>query len=177
VVCVQNQYGIGVRPEYDDFVRACGEQGVAFVPFYAIAAPGARRGAGGADSDEVLAVARAHGASGRSTAGVDGCTAGRMYWPPRLPATRITWPRTWPPGALRLAEDELAVLSPSTGPQRRRRGAAQAREPDQCRQGARGPGGVGSAPPGEPELSRRLRTLPMGSVGTVGPQTSHPRPA
>ncbi|MFD9301187.1 aldo/keto reductase [Streptomyces sp. NPDC060048] len=64
VVCVQNPYGIGMRPDQDEFVRACGEQGVAFVPFYSIAGPGRQVGAGGADeAREVRAVALAHGAS------------------------------------------------------------------------------------------------------------------
>ncbi|MFF5976771.1 aldo/keto reductase [Streptomyces sp. NPDC012769] len=63
VVCVQNMYGIGVRPEYAEFVRHCGELGIAFVPFYAIAAAGRESGATAAEPDEVLAVAAAHGAS------------------------------------------------------------------------------------------------------------------
>ena len=37
VVCVQNRYGIGAPPEAHEFLRACGEQGVAFVPYFAIA--------------------------------------------------------------------------------------------------------------------------------------------
>ncbi|WP_329367361.1 aldo/keto reductase [Streptomyces sp. NBC_00669] len=63
VVCVQNAYGVGSAPEQRDFVRACGEQGVAFVPFYAIAGAGGQAGAGGTESEDVLAVARAHGAT------------------------------------------------------------------------------------------------------------------
>ena len=43
VVCVQNRYGIGARrPDADEFLRACGAQGIAFVPFFAIAGPAAR---------------------------------------------------------------------------------------------------------------------------------------
>ncbi|MGP3638405.1 aldo/keto reductase, partial [Streptomyces sp. 24-1644] len=45
VVCVQNQYGIGARPEQDAFLRRCGEEGIAFVPFYAIAGAGREAGA------------------------------------------------------------------------------------------------------------------------------------
>ncbi|MBH1937530.1 oxidoreductase [Streptomyces sp. AV19] len=63
VVCVQNEYGLG-RPEQDEFVRLCGEQRVAYVPFFALA--GTRRSAGRAgvtEHDEVLAVARKHGVS------------------------------------------------------------------------------------------------------------------
>ncbi|MEU2629748.1 aldo/keto reductase, partial [Kitasatospora sp. NPDC007106] len=37
VVCVQNPYGIGSPPEQETLLRACGERGTAFVPFYAIA--------------------------------------------------------------------------------------------------------------------------------------------
>jgi aryl-alcohol dehydrogenase-like predicted oxidoreductase len=63
VVCVQNSYGLGYRPQQDQFLRACGEQGVAFVPFFAIAGAGREAGARGAEHQEVLAVAREHHAS------------------------------------------------------------------------------------------------------------------
>jgi aryl-alcohol dehydrogenase-like predicted oxidoreductase len=63
VVCVQNRYGIGAGPAEHEFVAACGEQGVAFVPFFAIAGAGGGAGATGAEPAEVLAVARAHGAT------------------------------------------------------------------------------------------------------------------
>ncbi|ANN21426.1 aldo/keto reductase [Amycolatopsis orientalis] len=63
VVCVQNSYGLGHRPEQDRLLRACGEQGVAFVPFFAIAGAGREAGPGGAEPDEVLEIARAHQAT------------------------------------------------------------------------------------------------------------------
>lgn len=63
VVCVQNMYGLGVRPEQDALVELCRQQGVAFVPFYAIAAAGRQYGAGAEEHPEVVEVARAHGAS------------------------------------------------------------------------------------------------------------------
>lgn len=63
VVCVQNSYGLGYRSRQDDLLRTCGEQGVAFVPFFAIAGAGREAGATGGDQDEVLAVARTHGVS------------------------------------------------------------------------------------------------------------------
>ncbi len=62
VVCVQNSYGLGHRPQQDQLLRACGEQGVAFVPFFAIAGAGREAGPGG-EHDEVLAIARARDAS------------------------------------------------------------------------------------------------------------------
>ncbi|WP_328606036.1 oxidoreductase [Amycolatopsis sp. NBC_00345] len=37
VVCVQNQYGLNARREDDELLRLCGAQGVAFVPFFAVA--------------------------------------------------------------------------------------------------------------------------------------------
>lgn len=113
VVCVQNMYGIGVRPEYDAFVRFCGEQGIAFVPFYSIAAAGREHGAGPAataESDELAAVARAHGAS---TAQV------RLAWTLHRGPHMLAIPGTGNPahlesnvaaGALRLTEDDLARL-------------------------------------------------------------------
>src|SRR2546428_203313 len=61
VVCVQNAYGLGFRRDADALLRICGERGVAFVPFFAIAGTGREAGAGSTDSDEVLAVAQAHG--------------------------------------------------------------------------------------------------------------------
>jgi aryl-alcohol dehydrogenase-like predicted oxidoreductase len=63
VVCVQNRYGITDRREYDELVRVCGERGIAFVPYFAIAGPGQEAGATGAEPERVLAVARAHGVS------------------------------------------------------------------------------------------------------------------
>jgi aryl-alcohol dehydrogenase-like predicted oxidoreductase len=110
VACVQNMYGIGVRPDQDEFVRACGEQGIAFVPFYAIAGDGRTAGTTGAGDEEVLAVARAHGVS---TAQV------RLAWTLHRGPHVLAIPGTGDPdhlaanvaaGALRLSEDELALL-------------------------------------------------------------------
>ncbi|MGK5629135.1 oxidoreductase [Streptomyces sp. URMC 123] len=110
VVCVQNQYGLGVRPDHDAFVRACGEQGVAFVPFYAIAGAGGEAGASGTDGDEVLAVARAHGVSPAQV---------RLAWTLHRGPHVLAIPGTGDPehlaanvaaGALRLTEDDLAAL-------------------------------------------------------------------
>ena len=61
VVCVQNRFGIGAAPQARDFLRACGEQGVAFVPFFAIAGKARERRPDGTDHDAVLAVAAARG--------------------------------------------------------------------------------------------------------------------
>ncbi|MER6444163.1 aldo/keto reductase [Streptomyces venezuelae] len=110
VVCVQNMYGIGVRPEHDGFVRACGEQGIAFVPFYSIAGTGRQAGAGGAEHEEVRAVARAHGASPAQV---------RLAWTLRRGPHVLAIPGTGDPGhleanvaagSLHLSEEDLAVL-------------------------------------------------------------------
>ncbi|CAM5722974.1 oxidoreductase [Streptomyces coeruleorubidus] len=64
VVCVQNRYALDrPDPASDELLRICGEQGIAFVPFYAVAGEGGERGATTAHDEEVRAVARAHGAS------------------------------------------------------------------------------------------------------------------
>ncbi|WP_339152704.1 oxidoreductase [Streptomyces sp. F41] len=110
VVCVQNRYGIGVRPEDDAFVRDCGAQGIAFVPFYAIAAAGRESGATVPEPAEVLAVAKSHGASPAQI---------RLAWTLHRGPHVLAIPGTGDPdhlmanvaaGALRLSEDELELL-------------------------------------------------------------------
>ncbi|MGQ5261561.1 aldo/keto reductase [Micromonospora sp. ZYX-F-536] len=61
VVCVQNNYGVDAYREQDPFVRACGERGIAYVPFFAVAGTGREAGASAEQSEAVEAVARAHG--------------------------------------------------------------------------------------------------------------------
>ncbi|MFJ8296370.1 aldo/keto reductase [Streptomyces sp. NPDC094447] len=111
VVCVQNMYGIGVRPEYEDFVRDCGAHGIAFVPFYAIAAAGRQGGATAPESPEVLAVAAAHGASPAQV---------RIAWTLHQGPHLLAIPGTGDPGhlaanvaagALRLTDEDLALLA------------------------------------------------------------------
>jgi aryl-alcohol dehydrogenase-like predicted oxidoreductase len=62
VVCVQNRYGIGTTRD-DGFLRTCGEQGIAFVPYFALAGKGREAGLSGGHPEEVLAIAAAHGVS------------------------------------------------------------------------------------------------------------------
>ncbi|MET8050151.1 oxidoreductase [Streptosporangium sp. NPDC005286] len=110
VVCVQNAYGIGARPEDHEFLRICGEQGVAFVPFFAIAGAGREAGAGVTDSEEVFAVARAHGVTAAQV---------RLAWTLQRGPHVLAIPGTGDPdhltdnvaaGALRLSEDEMTRL-------------------------------------------------------------------
>lgn len=62
VVCVQNRYGIDFGRVNDDMLTACGDAGIAFVPFFAVT--GDRREAGGVrHSDTIDAIASAHDAT------------------------------------------------------------------------------------------------------------------
>ena len=110
VVCVQNRYGVGASPEAHAFVDACGKQGVAFVPFFAIAGQGGGAGATGAEHPEVLTVARDHGATAAQV---------RLAWTLQRGPHVLAIPGTGDPGhladnvaagALRLSPDELARL-------------------------------------------------------------------
>ncbi|MEU8565696.1 oxidoreductase [Streptomyces cyaneofuscatus] len=110
VVCVQNRYGLGMRSKDDAFVQDCGAQGIAFVPYYAIAAAGGEAGATGAEPAEVLAVAQAHGV---------GPAEIRLAWTLHQGPHVLAIPGTVDPGhlaanvaagALSLSEDELKLL-------------------------------------------------------------------
>ncbi|MEU0744406.1 aldo/keto reductase [Streptomyces sp. NPDC006134] len=112
VVCVQNRYGLGFHdPAGDEMLRICGEQGIAFVPFYAIAGEGGPQGAASVHDEELLAVARAHGATPAQV---------RIAWILHQGPHVLAIPGTGDPahlaenvaaGALRLTGDELARLA------------------------------------------------------------------
>ncbi|MFE9568403.1 aldo/keto reductase [Streptomyces sp. NPDC006692] len=111
VVCVQNPYGIGAPAAQEEMLRLCGERGIAFVPFYAIAGAGREGGASGTDSEEVLDVARAHGVSAAQV---------RLAWTLSRGPHVLAIPGTGNPdhlldnvaaGGLRLTEEELACLA------------------------------------------------------------------
>ncbi|MGK3941579.1 oxidoreductase [Streptomyces caeruleatus] len=111
VVCVQNRFGLDSRdPGTDEILRICGEQGIAFVPFFAIAGEGGSQGATAGDGEEVLAVARAHGATPAQV---------RLAWTLARGPHVLAIPGTGNPdhlaeniaaGALRLTEEERATL-------------------------------------------------------------------
>ncbi|MEU6218342.1 oxidoreductase [Streptomyces sp. NPDC047022] len=111
VVCVQNRYGIDAREDEELLVRDCGAQGIAVVPFFSVAGDGRATGATGSESQEILAVARAHGASPAQV---------RLAWTLQRGAHLLVIPGTGDPdhlaenvaaGALRLTEQEMAHLS------------------------------------------------------------------
>ncbi|MFG2690971.1 aldo/keto reductase [Streptomyces sp. NPDC048405] len=111
VVSVQNRYGLGFHdPATDALLAQCGAQGIAFVPFYAIAGEAGPRGAGAAHEEEVRAVAAAHGASPAQV---------RIAWTLHQGPHVLAIPGTGDPehlaenvaaGALRLTDEELARL-------------------------------------------------------------------
>ncbi|MEU9200720.1 aldo/keto reductase [Streptomyces sp. NPDC048332] len=111
VVCVQNPYGIGASREERAVLRRCGELGVAFVPFFAIAGSGREAGVTGEDDEAVGAVARAHGVSIPQV---------RLAWTLHQGPHVLAIPGTSDPdhlaqnvaaGALRLSEEEMARLT------------------------------------------------------------------
>ncbi|MFF8032801.1 MULTISPECIES: aldo/keto reductase [unclassified Streptomyces] len=121
VVCVQNRYALDAprRAATDDLLRICGARGIAFVPYYAVAGEGMERGASAAAHDEeVLAVARAHGASPAQV---------RIAWTLHQGPHVLAIPGTGDPGhlaenvaagALRLTGAELARLAGPRDPGR-----------------------------------------------------------
>ncbi|MFG2727581.1 aldo/keto reductase [Streptomyces canus] len=112
VVSVQNRFGLDSRNRVtDDMVRICGEQGIAFVPFFAIAGDAGAKGATTAHDEAVLAVARAHDATPAQV---------RLAWTLAQGPHVLAIPGTGNPehlaenvaaGALRLTDDELDILN------------------------------------------------------------------
>ncbi|WP_371569759.1 aldo/keto reductase [Streptomyces canus] len=112
VVSVQNRFGLDSRNRVtDDMVRICGEQGIAFVPFFAIAGDAGAEGATTAHDEAVLAVARAHDATPAQV---------RLAWTLAQGPHVLAIPGTCNPdhlaeniaaGALRLTDGELEILN------------------------------------------------------------------
>jgi aryl-alcohol dehydrogenase-like predicted oxidoreductase len=109
VVCVQNSYSLTNRSS-EPVLRACAEQGVAFVPFFAIAGQGRHLGPQETDSDQLAQIAAAHGASEAQI---------RLAWTLHQGQHVLAIPGTGDPAhleqnvaaaAIRLSRDEVAVL-------------------------------------------------------------------
>ncbi|WP_329022803.1 aldo/keto reductase [Streptomyces sp. NBC_01423] len=111
VVCVQNRYGIGERrADSQEVLRMCGDLGIAFVPFFAIAGAGRESGAV-PEHEAVLDVARAHDASPAQV---------RLAWTLQQGPHVLAIPGTGNPahleanvaaGALRLTDEEMTRLT------------------------------------------------------------------
>lgn len=111
VVCVQNQFSLDVRRN-SELLRSCGEQGIAFVPFYAIAGEGRDEGAraNGGESAHVRDIAKAHGVSPAQV---------RLAWTLQQGRHVLAIPGTGNPvhleenvaaGALHLTADDMDLL-------------------------------------------------------------------
>jgi pyridoxine 4-dehydrogenase len=109
---VQNRYGLGLRGE-DDMLRRCGRDGIAFVPFFALAGAGRHAGFTQPASDTVLAVARDHGATPAQV---------QLAWTLAQGPHVLAIPGTGNPGhlteniaaaTLRLTSADLAQLTPA----------------------------------------------------------------
>ncbi|WP_037602130.1 oxidoreductase [Streptacidiphilus rugosus] len=112
VVCVQNFYSLDCRrADENGLLDSCGEQGIAFVRYYAISGLQREAAAATAHDDAVLAVARAHDATPAQV---------RLAWTLQRGPHVLAIPGTRNPqhleeniaaAALRLSEDELARLA------------------------------------------------------------------
>ncbi|MFF7749331.1 aldo/keto reductase [Streptomyces sp. NPDC007971] len=111
VVCVQNRFALDRADAVDDeMLRICGERGIAFTPFYAVAGEAGPQAAADTHDDEVLAIARAHGVSPAQI---------RIAWTLHQGPHVLSIPGTGNPdhlaenvaaGALRLTREELSRL-------------------------------------------------------------------
>ncbi|QNP68495.1 aldo/keto reductase [Streptomyces roseirectus] len=111
VVSVQNRYALGrFDPQGEELLRLCGEFGIAFVPYYAIAGDAGAEGATARHDDAVREIAEAHGV---------GPAQVRLAWTLAQGPHVLAIPGTGNPdhlvenvaaGALRLSEGELARL-------------------------------------------------------------------
>ncbi|MEV0621750.1 oxidoreductase [Nonomuraea sp. NPDC050404] len=111
VVCVQNAFGVGAAAGERELLRECGEQGIAYVPFFAIAGAGREAGAGGDDDEAVLAVARERDVTPAQV---------RLAWTLAQGPNVLAIPGTGDPahlaenvaaGALRLSGEEMTRLA------------------------------------------------------------------
>jgi pyridoxine 4-dehydrogenase len=111
VVCVQNAYGIGAPDQDRALLRLCGELGLAFVPFRAIAGSAREAGPAARDSQALCAIARAHDVSVAQV---------RLAWTLQQGPHVLAIPGTGDPGhltqnvaagAVHLSEEEMTRLT------------------------------------------------------------------
>jgi pyridoxine 4-dehydrogenase len=97
VVCVQNRFGLGADKDEYDMLRTCGELGIAYVPFFALASA--------TDNAAVDAVARVHAATAAQV---------RLAWTLGLGPHVLAIPGTGDPGHL---EDNVAAAALTLTPE------------------------------------------------------------
>ncbi|WP_433307386.1 aldo/keto reductase [Actinoplanes sp. CA-030573] len=110
VVCVQNSFALDNRRSHE-LVGICGERGIAFVPFFAIAGDGREGGPGAGQAGAAVAeVARRHGVTGHQV---------RLAWTLHQGAHVLAIPGTGSvahlrenvaAGAITLSADDLAAI-------------------------------------------------------------------
>ncbi|MFE4016365.1 aldo/keto reductase [Streptomyces sp. NPDC059101] len=116
VVCVQNSYGLDWRrADENGLVDLCREQGIAFVPYFALAGLRREAAAGQEHDARVHSVARTHHATPAQV---------RLAWTLHRGPHVLAIPGTTNPahlaeniaaGSLRLTEEDVAVLAPPPG--------------------------------------------------------------
>jgi aryl-alcohol dehydrogenase-like predicted oxidoreductase len=116
VVCVQNAYSLADRrAESEALLRICGEQGIAFVPFFAIAGTGRHGGPAAADPGPLTEIAHAHKVTAAQI---------RLAWTLHQGPHVLAIPGTGKPehaaenvaaGSIRLTSAELARLDAIAG--------------------------------------------------------------
>ncbi|MFE6892285.1 aldo/keto reductase [Streptomyces sp. NPDC057694] len=117
IVCVQNPFGLGrTRPGDAELLRTCTAEGIAFVPFFAIAGGAGHEGAEGNPATAALAeIAAAHGASPAQI---------RLAWTLHQGPNVLAIPGTGDPdhvdqnvaaGTIRLTPQEVRALGTVTG--------------------------------------------------------------
>ncbi|HET6293500.1 MAG TPA: aldo/keto reductase [Kribbella sp.] len=111
VVCVQNFYSLDTHSDDDAFLKLCGERGVAYVPFFAIAGTSREGGATADHSEALQALAKSKGVTEQQL---------RLSWTLHQGTHVLAIPGTGNPahleeniaaGAINLTPEELASLS------------------------------------------------------------------
>ena len=112
IVCVQNRFAVDAQlADSDAVLRTCADQGIAFVPFFAVAGAGRHRGWDAGDLPEVMAIALAHGVSAAQV---------RLAWTLQQGRHVLAIPGSSNPehvadnvgaGSLRLTDEEMATLA------------------------------------------------------------------
>ena len=122
VVCVQNRFALGADADQHELLRSCGELGIAYVPYFALASATGNTGnsavngtagnaaGNAADDDAVESVARAHDATAAQV---------RLAWTLQLGPHVLAIPGTGDPAhldqnvaaaALKLTPADMALL-------------------------------------------------------------------
>lgn len=109
VVCVQNSYSVDNR-QHEDVLRACREQGIAFVPYFALAGDRREGGTSGSEPAQLAEVARRNDATPAQV---------RLAWTLHQGPNVLAIPGTGNPdhldqnvaaGGLHLSREDLALL-------------------------------------------------------------------